>query len=250
MTTSEAAGRARDGRRRGRRVAGLVRHGDFGRPPNTASAHRPTPLSTLGRSQARASVDSILALCDEHKLELDATIEASQLLRAWETATIMADELGKRLGRAFRIEQRDELIERGLGSCANLTFDEIEAVLARDPRLGPLPANWRRTPEFRLPVQGAESLMQAGARTAVRIASSIDAIPESAPAEPPRDVLRLFVAHSGCLRHAVVNLGALEMRAVSGLSMDFCQTVLVEKLESGDWVHLAGEWKKHSVPST
>jgi 2,3-bisphosphoglycerate-dependent phosphoglycerate mutase len=138
------------------------------------------------------------------------------------------------------VRQRDELVERGLGSCANMTFDAIRAMLAADPRLGALPEGWRRMPEFRLPVQGSESLMQAGARTATRIATSIDLI----PAEDPRDLMRLFVAHSGCLRHAAVQLGAVDVRVVPGLSMDFAQSVLLEKLPTGEWVHIAGEFRK------
>lgn len=226
---------------RGRRVAALVRHGHFDRPENTASAHRILPLSEKGRQQASLAANPILAFCDEHDLELDPKIEVSQLLRAWQTGKILAETLSEKLDRTFVLEERDEIIERSLGSCANLRFDEIEAQLAEDPRLRPLPDGWRRVPEFRLPVQGAESLMQAGARTAMRIATSIDSIRD----DDPRDLLRLFVAHSGCLRHAAVNLGALEMRSVSSLSMDFCQTILIEKTPTGEWVQLAGQWKKH-----
>lgn len=228
----------------GRRVAGLIRHGHFDRPENTASAHRILPLSEQGREQSRDAALAILEMCDEHALELDCVIEASQLLRAWETATILAARLSELTGLRFEVEERNEIIERGLGSCANMRFDEIEATLAKDPRLGPLPRGWRRIPEFRLPVQGAESLMQAGARTARRIVRSIDSI----PADDPRDLMRLFVAHSGCLRHAAVHLGLLEMRAASGLSMDFGQAVLIERASSGEWIQLVGEWKKN-LPS-
>jgi 2,3-bisphosphoglycerate-dependent phosphoglycerate mutase len=126
-----------------------------------------------------------------------------------------------------------------------MPFDEIRAMLAADPRLGALPEGWRRMPEFRLPVQGSESLMQAGARTATRVATSLDSI----PAEDPRDLMRLFVAHSGCLRHAAVQLGALDVRVVPGLSMDFAQSVFVEKLRNGDWIHIAGQFKKR-LPGT
>ena len=49
----------------------------------------------------------------------------------------------------------------------------------------------------------------------------------------------------GCLRHATVQLGALDVRVVPGLSMDFAQAVLVEKAPNGDWVQVAGQWKKH-----
>lgn len=225
----------------GRRVAGFVRHGHFDRPDETASAHSLFPLSASGRDQARQAVDPILDFCEEMGLELDARIEASQLLRAWETASLIAEALGERTGRRFYVMQRDELIERGLGSAANMRFERIVELLSADPRLGPLPEGWRRMPEFRLPVQGAESLMQAGARVATRVATSLDSI----PAEDSRDVLRLFVAHSGCLRHAAVQLGALDVRTVPGISMDFAQTVLIEKMPNGDWVHVAGEFRKH-----
>lgn len=237
---TDAAEGSMEDRQGGRRIAAFVRHGHFDRPDNVASAHSLYPLSPRGREQARLAVEPILALCDELTLELDSRIEASQLMRAWETATVIAESLSTRTGRRFRVIQRDELVERGLGSCANLTFDQIRSILAADPRLGPLPEGWRRMPEFRLPVQGAESLMEAGARTATRVASSLDSI----PAEDPRDLMRIFVAHSGCLRHAAVVLGALDVRMVPALSMDFAQAVFIEKLPNGDWVHLAGQFKK------
>jgi 2,3-bisphosphoglycerate-dependent phosphoglycerate mutase len=230
---------------RGRRVAAFVRHGHFDRPENVASAHSLFPLSQRGREQARRAADPILELCEEMGLELDPRIESSQLLRAWETANLIAESLTMRTGKRFHVLQRDELVERGLGSCANMTFAAIRAMLSHDPRLGTLPENWRRMPEFRLPVQGAESLMQAGARTATRVATSLDSI----PAEDSRDLMRLFVAHSGCLRHAAVQLGAVDVRVVSGLSMDFTQAVFVEKVPNGDWVHIAGQFKKR-LPGT
>jgi len=229
----------------GRRIAAFVRHGHFDRPEGVASAHSLFPLSKKGREQARHAADPILELCEELGVELDQRIEASQLLRAWETANLIAESLVTRTGKRFHVLARDELVERGLGSCANMTFDAIRAMLAADPRLGILPKDWRRMPEFRLPVQGAESLMQAGARTATRVATSLDSI----PAEDPRDLMRLFVAHSGCLRHAAVQLGAIDVRVVPGLSMDFAQVVFVEKLPNGDWIHIAGQFKKR-LPGT
>lgn len=225
---------------RGRRIAAFVRHGDFDRPENTASAHSPRCLSPLGRRQAEAAAAPIAALCREHGLTIDERIEASQLLRAWETANLLATGLAPLTDRTHHVIEREELLERGLGSAANLTFDQISGLLARDPRLDPLPEGWRRMPEFRLPLPGAESLMQAGARAAARIVESIDSIPD----DDPTDVARLFVAHSGCLRHAAVVLGAIDVRQVAGLSMDFLGCVLLEKTASGDWIHLAGSFSK------
>ncbi len=230
---------------RGRRVAAFVRHGHFDRPEGTASAHSLYPLSAEGRGQAERAAGPVLEMCQDLALEMDARIEASQLLRAWETANLLGQALTERMaertGQRFHVIQRDELIERGLGSAANMTFERIHELLAADPRLGALPDGWRRMPEFRLPVQGAESLMQAGARVAARVATSMDSIPD----EDPRDLVRIFVAHSGCLRHAMVVLGALDVRTVPGLSMDFAQTIMVEKLPNGDWVHVGGQFRKH-----
>lgn len=226
---------------RGRRVAAFVRHGHFERPEGTASAHSLYPLSAEGRGQAARAAVPILEMCRDLGLEIDPQIEASQLLRAWETAKILGAALGEATGQTFRVMQRDELIERGLGSATNMNFERVHELLAADPRLGPLPEGWRRMPEFRLPVQGAESLMQAGARVATRVASSLERVPDS----DPRNVVRLFVAHSGCLRHAAVVLGALDVRTVPELSMDFAQTVMIEKLPNGDWVHVAGQFRKH-----
>jgi len=44
---------------------------------------------------------------------------------------------------------------------------------------------------------------------------------------------------------AAVQLGALDVRVVPRLSMDFAQTVLVEKMPNGDWVQVTGQWKKY-----
>ena len=223
----------------GRRVAALIRHGEFPRPDQTASAHLLLPLTEAGREQARRTALTVSEWADLSELEIDPLIEASQLLRASETAHIIASELGRLRGRSFEVEDRDEMLERSLGSCANLRLDEIRRLLAADPRLSPLPEGWRRIPDFRLPVPGAESLMQAGMRTAARIEASLDSI----PTEDTRDVLRLFVAHSGCLRHAAVVKKALEADLASQLTMDFAQSIFVEQMPDGSWKRIAGEWK-------
>jgi len=222
-------------------VAVFVRHGHFERPEETASAHSLLPLSETGRAQAEAAAGEIASRCQALGLEIDKRIEASQLLRAWQTANVLAEGLAARTGTAHHVIQRDEMIERGLGSAANLTFPRIAELVLADPRLGPLPEGWRRMPEYRLPLPGAESLMDAGKRTAARIAHSIESIPE----DDPRDKARLFVAHSGCLRHAAVVLGALDVRRVSSLSMDFVQAVMIERDANGTWRVIDGEFRKH-----
>jgi 2,3-bisphosphoglycerate-dependent phosphoglycerate mutase len=223
----------------GRRVAAFMRHGHFDRPEQVASAHLPNPLSDRGRQEARAAAPVLLAYCEDLGLELDTRIESSSLLRAWQTASELASALEAETGLAYEVEPRDELMERGIGSCANLRFDEIEALLGRDPRVGPLPEDWRRVPDFRLPVPGAESLLEAGTRTAARIEASLDLLPDDGV-----DRLRLFVAHGGCLRHAAVALGLLDVDIVRQLTMGYAHAVLFERIDSRRWAKVAGEWKK------
>lgn len=196
------------------------------------------PLSETGRTQAERAAEVIATACADRSLEIDEQIDASQLLRAWQTANVLAEQLGARSGRRYRVVERDGLIERGLGSAANLTFDRIRELVELDPRLPPLPEGWRRRPDFRLPLPGAESLMDAGRRAATCIRESLRSI----PAEDPRDLARIFVAHSGCLRHAAVALGALDAEIVAARSMEFVQAVLIE-CEPGDrWRIVGGEF--------
>lgn len=229
---------------RGRRLAALVRHGHFPRPDGVASAHLPLPLSPDGRGHARDAGLEIARIAEEQGFQLDETIEASQLLRAHETATVIAETLTREIGRNFEVVDRDDMLERGLGSCANLRFDEIEALLAADDRLDPLPEGWRRIPEFRLPVPGAESQMEAGRRTAARIDGSLAAMPAG-----PEDRMRIFVAHGGCLRHASVVKGALAIERVTEVTMDYGQVVAVERRPDGSWQRAVGEWKER-IPKT
>lgn len=230
---------------RGRRLAALVRHGQFPRPEGVASAHLPLPLSPEGRGHARNAGLQLARIAREHGIELDETIESSQLLRAHETAIVVAETLAEETGRSFEVVDRDDMLERGLGSCANLRFDEIEAVLAADDRLDPLPAGWRRMPDFRLPVPGAESQMDAGRRTAARIDGSLAAMPDG-----PEDRMRVFVAHGGCLRHASVVKGALSFERVSQVTMDYGQVVAIERLSDGSWRRAIGEWKERIPAAT
>jgi len=91
----------------------LVRHGQsewnaLGRWQGQADI----PLSDLGRAQARAAAT---------KLGTFDAYFASPLLRAWETATIIADHLG-----VGPITPSIELIERSAGEWSGLTRADIE----------------------------------------------------------------------------------------------------------------------------
>ena len=143
-------------------LAALIRHGDYHQRAETPSAHQPFPLNENGQAQARAAAPGIRAVLDDLACSLHGTIECSSLLRAWQTARILADELGGDAGREMALHASDALAERCVGSAANLTTAEIEAVIRQDPRHTELPAGWKSSADFRLPFPGAESLREAG----------------------------------------------------------------------------------------
>ena len=161
-----------------RRIAALLRHGDYRQLPGAPSAHQPFPLTEAGEQQASEAAALLADDIQEHGWQLQAVIDSSCLLRGWQTARLAGEQLTRLTDAVGEVESFPAHAERGLGSAANMTFDRIQEMIESDPRIGPLPEGWRRVPEFRLPVQGAESLMQAGARVAARVAASIESIPE------------------------------------------------------------------------
>lgn len=217
-------------------IAALIRHGAYRQPAGVPSAHLPHPLSRRGEAQARAAAGRLAETAAAHGWRLSRTIDSSELLRAWQTAGLLAE----RLGREFRVVGFPALAERGLGSAANLTMARIEAVVAADPRLAPLPAGWKGDSLFRLPLPGAESLLEAGQRAARHIEARMRALARRAR----RDAVKLFVGHGGAFRHAAVVLGVLPLEAAGGLSMQHCRPVFLERLDEGRWRHVGGDWKR------
>jgi broad specificity phosphatase PhoE len=213
----------------------LVRHGSFRQPKGVPSAHLPHPLTEQGRHEALSGAVLLADHARESGLEIDPVIDASTLLRAFETAQLIAAELGERgLGR-FRVEEFDALTERSLGSMANLTEAEIEAIVAADPRVQALPVGWKRLSALRLPFPGAESLTDAGRRVARHIARLA--------AEPGSGArLKIVVGHGGAFRHAALELGVLSEGDVAALSMYHAQPVYLEARD-GLWRQVAGRWK-------
>ena len=61
----------------------------------------------------------------------------------------------------------------------------------------------------------------------------------------PREGVRAGGRVGRALLCAAVVLGAIDVRHVAGLSMDFLGCVLLEKKPNGEWIHLAGEFEKH-----
>ena len=229
-----------------RLIAALIRHGDYAQLPDTPSAHQPFPLTAEGRQQSRAAASTLHTMLKHWQCMLATEVDSSNLLRAWETAAIIIEEMQHEFPAPPHLTGHDALAERGLGSAANLSTGTIEEIISADPRFGELPRNWKSNSHYRLPLQGAESLLEAGARVAGHMQQRMQVMAESTEA----DTLKLFVGHGAAFRHAAYHLGVLQLEQVAGLSMYHAQPVLLEYQPGGQWQHIDGDWKQRKPNSS
>ena len=221
-----------------RLIAALIRHGDYHQLPDTPSAHQPWPLNSAGETQAQEGVQRLHDIIVLNDWTLVPSIDSSRLLRAWQTAVIFASGLADLAASTPQIESYDELAERCVGCLANLTIAQIEAVLHQDPRVSDPPADWKADSHYRLPLQGAESLLEAGERVAGHLSKSMAGLlPDD------HDRIKIFVGHGAAFRHAAYHLGVLAFEQIRQLSMFHCQPVMIEYLPGGQWRHVEGDWK-------
>jgi 2,3-bisphosphoglycerate-dependent phosphoglycerate mutase len=223
-----------------RLIAALIRHGDYRQLPETPSAHQPFPLTPEGEAQARQAGAAPRNTIGIEGWALSPAVDSSQLLRAWQTARIINEELAERFETPPQLTGFGDLAERGLGSAANLTISAIEAVVREDPRFEELPADWKSNSGFKLPLQGAESLLEAGERVARHIGRQMETL---AAQNPTRDTLKLFVGHGAAFRHAAYHMRVLSFEQIAQLSMYHAQPVFLEYLADNRWQHVGGEWK-------
>jgi len=216
-------------------VAILIRHGDYQQLPDTPSAHQPFALNSDGKHQAAACVPLLRSMLQKHDWQLHQVIHSSNLLRGWQTASIIAEGLEE----IEKVQGFDELAERGLGSAANLSVSQIENILAEDPRFAMPPTDWKSNSHYCLPLQGAESLMMAGKRIAAHVQQSMDSV----TAENDKTPALLFVGHGAAFRHAAHILGVLEFEQIKKLSMYHATPVALQQQTDGSYLHVAGEWK-------
>ena len=94
---------------------------------------------------------------------------------------------------------------------------------------------------YRLPLQGAESLLEAGERVAAYLEQCMAALPRD-----NNDSVKVFVGHGAAFRHAAYHLGLLGLEQVGQLSMHHCRPITIEYLDGGQWRHIGGEWKLRS----
>ncbi|MFG6178609.1 histidine phosphatase family protein [Halomonas sp. THAF12] len=228
-----------------RTIAALVRHGDYHQLPDTPSAHQPFPLTERGEAQAAAAGHAVASTLAAEGWRLDETIDASQLLRAWQTAEGLREvlrEVGYQAatgGSELRVESVVALAERGLGSAANLSLEQIARAVEADPRCEALPVDWKSNSHFCLPLPGAESLMEAGERVAEHLESRMAAL----AARAGQDTLKLFIGHGAAFRHAAHRLGVLAFDDIARLSMYHAVPVYLERDAQGRWRHIGGCWK-------
>ena len=211
-------------------IAALVRHGDYHQLADVPSAQQPFALTDEGRTQAQKGAKELIEIITAHSWSMYPDIDSSNMLRAWQTAQIFAQVCGAKSVTSF-----DSLAERGLGCAANLTLAQIESILHDDPRYPPPPLNWKADSHYRLPLQGAESLIEAGRRVADHV--------EQRMAAPANGEVGVFVGHGAAFRYAAFHLGALELERVAALSMHHGRPLLLESGADGRWRHVAGDWK-------
>jgi len=226
----------------GRRIAAIVRHGDYHQMAGAPSAHQPYPLNTSGKKHAAEAANIIDEIQQLNGWSIAAEIDCSQMLRAWQTADIIAQTLNS--SHKLQLQSFDDLAERCVGSAANLTAEQIGQVIHDDPRYDELPQNWKSNSEYRLPLQGAESLLDAGQRVAEHLNLRLSLLAANAP-----DTLKLFVGHGASFRHAAFHLGVIKYDDIARLSMFHGRPVFLELLQDGSWVHIDGEWKIRTTNS-
>ncbi|MEM8632291.1 MAG: histidine phosphatase family protein [Pseudomonadota bacterium] len=220
-----------------RAIAALVRHGDYAQAKGVPSAQQPYPLTETGLQQATDCGSQLAALAASLGRPLAPVIHCSRQLRAWQTASRIAEVLSP----GHVLLETSDLSERRMGSAANLTVAEIEAALAADPRFPAPPEGWKADRNYRLPYEGAESMVDAGRR----VADWIDATVSQDPAKA--GFIIVFVGHGAAFRHAACELGALEAPEVAKLSMHHARPVLLERQAPGRWQKIAGDWKQRSA---
>jgi broad specificity phosphatase PhoE len=227
------------------RVLALMRHGEYEQPRGVPSAHLPHPLTDVGREQARRGARESAEFAARQGLSIEPIIDCSRTLRAWQTADLLRDELAKLGHGTFCIAEFEELAERSLGAAANLSLQQIEDVLRADPRVSVPPAGWKRDPSYKLPLEGAESLDEAGSRVARHVLGRSRATRAGS--------LKLFVGHGGAFRHAACALGVLSREQVAHLTLRHGAAVYLEHrfdAEVDRLTHLAGEWQTRSETSS
>lgn len=225
-------------------ILAFLRHGEYFQKPDTPSAFQPYGLTPTGFEQAQQAATTLTDFVQQNQLSLHPIIESSNLLRAWQTA----DALGQKLIESahfpeYKIQTHLELNERSVGAAANLTVSEIEAIISEDPRFQMPDAGWKSDSLYKLPFDGAESLMEAGER----VADKLTQISEQLLPTLSTDTLKIVTGHGAAFRHAAYVLGIMPFDQITQNSMHHARPLFFEITTIGKsdshWKHLSGQWK-------
>ncbi len=224
------------------RYIALIRHAAYHQKVATPSALQPFPLTEGGHAQAADCGTAVHEILTRENWTLAPVVHTSQQLRAWQTATAVTTVLQAAGHRVDALAETPALAERAVGAVANLTTAEIEALLDLDPRYQNAPPGWKSDSHYRLPFQGAESLVEAGARVAAHLAT----VAEAATAQS----LTLCVGHGASFRHAACHLGLLSLGDIPQLSMHHATPLLLCYMGRDRWAHFGGAWKRRPRQET
>ncbi|SBT18558.1 2,3-bisphosphoglycerate-dependent phosphoglycerate mutase [Marinomonas gallaica] len=228
------------------KVCALIRHGAYHQLKNTPSAMQPFALTLEGEHEVRRQARLFGEWLSESGYTLDSVVDASSLLRAWQTAHIYVEELGQFFNNTPQVVCHSELCERSVGAVANLPLEEIERILELDPRFNVAPKGWKSDSHYCLPFDGAESLLQAGQR----VANHIMAWQTDETEKSSNRSIKLIVGHGASIRHASFHLNVIKFCDIKRLSMHYGHPVVLDFV--GDKVtQLFGDWKQrqtHDVP--
>jgi len=95
-----------------RLIAAFIRHGDYHQLANVPSALQPFDLNEQGKLQSLNAVKLIKTTLQENSWKLLPMIDSSQLLRAWQTANIITENLKNESDEPLEIQCFDDLAER------------------------------------------------------------------------------------------------------------------------------------------
>ncbi|KAA1175864.1 histidine phosphatase family protein [Marinobacter salinexigens] len=213
----------------------LIRHGEYQQLAHTPSALQPYPLTDNGADEVRNQARKFRQWLSQTDYVLEPEIHCSTLLRAWQTAEIYREELGAFFAGQPVTCSFPALCERSVGAVANLTVSEIERIVELDPRLETLPEGWKSTSDFKLPFDGAESLLEAGERVAKHLQNL-------RLEEKSGNRIQLVVGHGASIRHASFHLGVIKFSDIGRFSMFYGHPVVFE-IRNQQWILLYGNWK-------
>jgi len=215
----------------------FLRHGSYHQKAKVPSAWQPYSLDQAGFQQSEAAAKKLLNFAAQKNLAIAPTLYSSNLLRAYQTAC----ELDRAMHSPSEIHCSQALNERSVGALANLTLEEIDLILHEDPRVEHPGFVWKADSHYRLPFDGAESLMDAGQRVA-------DFIRSQAPQAGAKS-LSIFVGHGASFRHAAHLLGILEFDQIRQLSMHYAEPIIFQwQSESRVFKRVFGDWKYRDLP--